>query len=555
MKKENKTFTSALSVKLIILNFALAIFFLATPAQADRTAPHTIDYQGVILDDNSKPVTDKLNFRFSLWKNSDYISSDLTATGSINTSNVNFTNYSETQEVTPDKNGNIYAIIGDLNPLPDLNPSIHKYMQVEIKKTTESDTAYKILDVDKTKDSVDRSFLSSAAYAINSDLIDNLDVGYGPGQIANLNANSKFDSSAIPNSLTETGFTINSGNIDIDSILNFGDDGVLKWDAIKNYFNFDKSVYINGNLTATGSATVDGNLQVNGNINGLSNPIHTQNTDTGSTANTFILNTDDTGGDVKLQFGETLAKIFKWAVGLARFELGDSLYIYGNLDSQNNTNVGQDLNVEGNTDIKGNLVVTGSTILNNNLTISGTVNNRNISTDGTKLDTVETGATADQNSQEVPFTSTGFTATNVRDAIAELKKTVNTATFIWDFLPDTDGQVQDFYKKNKGTVMTHSGSITTISLSTNPADANAAGNYVITKNDGADYDSSEEMTRISQSQAGTGDAKNSLYIKSPVATPGGSGLEFNAGDIIRAYIEGDAYDDGSRLTLEVNYFY
>jgi hypothetical protein len=55
------------------------------------------------------------------------------------------------------------------------------------------------------------------------------------------------------------------------------------------------------------------------------------------------------------------------------------------------------------------------------LVISGTVDGRDVATDGTKLDGIETAATADQTAAEVVFTATGnIIATDVQAAIAEV---------------------------------------------------------------------------------------------------------------------------------------
>lgn len=57
----------------------------------------------------------------------------------------------------------------------------------------------------------------------------------------------------------------------------------------------------------------------------------------------------------------------------------------------------------------------------NNIITSGLVDGRDVSVDGTKLDGIEPGATADQIASEVPFTPVGdVSSTNVQAAIAEL---------------------------------------------------------------------------------------------------------------------------------------
>lgn len=57
---------------------------------------------------------------------------------------------------------------------------------------------------------------------------------------------------------------------------------------------------------------------------------HTQNTDTGTTANTFTLDTDDTGGNVALKFGTTNNQTVTWDSGNSRFVVSDGLAMNGN---------------------------------------------------------------------------------------------------------------------------------------------------------------------------------------------------------------------------------
>lgn len=58
--------------------------------------------------------------------------------------------------------------------------------------------------------------------------------------------------------------------------------------------------------------------------------VHTQNTDTGSISNTFILDQDDTGGDVTLQFGTTLNEYIEWNDSAQAFLMTDDLYLNNN---------------------------------------------------------------------------------------------------------------------------------------------------------------------------------------------------------------------------------
>lgn len=62
-----------------------------------------------------------------------------------------------------------------------------------------------------------------------------------------------------------------------------------------------------------------------------------------------------------------------------------------------------------------------------NVTTGGNVNGRNIGTDGTKLDGIESNATQDQSAAEVPFTPAGdIAANNVQSAITEVRDDTDT---------------------------------------------------------------------------------------------------------------------------------
>ena len=51
--------------------------------------------------------------------------------------------------------------------------------------------------------------------------------------------------------------------------------------------------------------------------------------------------------------------------------------------------------------VNGSITVTGTNAVNGNITVTGTVDGRDVATDGTKLDGIETGATADQTAAEI----------------------------------------------------------------------------------------------------------------------------------------------------------
>jgi len=63
--------------------------------------------------------------------------------------------------------------------------------------------------------------------------------------------------------------------------------------------------------------------------------------------------------------------------------------------------------------VNGNITVTGTNAVNGNITVTGTVDGRDVATDGTKLDGIEAGATADQTAAEIRTLVESATDSNV----------------------------------------------------------------------------------------------------------------------------------------------
>ena len=63
--------------------------------------------------------------------------------------------------------------------------------------------------------------------------------------------------------------------------------------------------------------------------------------------------------------------------------------------------------------VNGSITVTGTNAVNGNITVTGTVDGRDVATDGTKLDGIETGATADQTNAEIRTAVEAATDSNV----------------------------------------------------------------------------------------------------------------------------------------------
>ena len=76
---------------------------------------------------------------------------------------------------------------------------------------------------------------------------------------------------------------------------------------------------------------------------------------------------------------------------------------FGNGISYDSTNSADRWTVasDGTFDVNGNLDANAGLDVTGNITVTGTVDGRDVATDGTKLDGIETGATADQTAAEI----------------------------------------------------------------------------------------------------------------------------------------------------------
>lgn len=181
-----------------------------------------------------------------------------------------------------------------------------------------------------------------------------------------------FAATSSPDDLvnTEGFFTIGPGISSGEIELQFGSDAaaqILKYDFTNGRFELGGDTYIGGGLevqdnidifgdtltldtdntgtgadvyiTANQGSDNDGVLRYNSTTNeweisndgGTYYTVATSNLD-GTDSNIFTLDQDDTGGDVTLQFGTTLAEYLQWDSVNNRFYLSDDLYIDGLLE-------------------------------------------------------------------------------------------------------------------------------------------------------------------------------------------------------------------------------
>lgn len=168
--------------------------------------------------------------------------------------------------------------------------------------------------------------------------------------------------------------------------------------------NVSNGVDVTGNLTVSGTVnsgatTITGNHSVTGNISTTSGNLTVDGI--GSVEDTFKI-TDGAGTQYLLMGNQDSAganspKVF--AVGNANLTIGVgdswSNNTGGTLTNQFGIAKNGTITSYGNHDFNNGIDVTG------NITVSGTVDGRDVASDGTKLDGIESGATADQTASEV----------------------------------------------------------------------------------------------------------------------------------------------------------
>lgn len=227
---------------------------------AAQTVPSTHIYNGRLLDSSGNPVTTSTSIRFSYWKSADYITSDTTGAGAINTGAAQYAGWTETHTVTPNASGYFSVKLGSVTALPDFasmatQTLISLYLQVEVKAAASADTAYEVLDPDTTDTAIDRSGVLSVPFAKNADLIDQRQVGTGSGDIAILGSGATFAVSTVPNGTNTSSFTLDADNTELSAIaLTFGASlgKKLTYDIVNSTFKFNASLEVQGNLTVTG---------------------------------------------------------------------------------------------------------------------------------------------------------------------------------------------------------------------------------------------------------------------------------------------------------------
>lgn len=241
-------------IALLMVGGAQSIAYAAT------TTPTTHVYNGRLLDSSGTAITTAHSIRFSYWKSVDFLSSDLTGAGAIDTGASNYAGWQETHTVTPNAQGYFSVALGSVSALPNFGTMptqtlLSLYLQVDVKASASPDTSYELLDVDGTDATIDRSGVLSVPFAENSDMIDQREIGTGSGNIAILGSGGTFPVATVPGGTNASSFTLDADSTETSSIaLTFGAtlQKKLTYDIVNTTFRFNDDVEVQGNLTVTG---------------------------------------------------------------------------------------------------------------------------------------------------------------------------------------------------------------------------------------------------------------------------------------------------------------
>lgn len=261
--RRNLRKTKRRMIVIVVISTIAAIIACLLPITAhaaNQTTPLLRAYNGTLLDSSGNAITSAVSIRFSYWKSADYVNTDTTGTGAINTGATNYVGWQEVQTVTPTSKGTFSLNLGAVTPLIDLSSLpvdtlTHLFLQVEVKMATDPDTSYELLDVNSSSDTVDRSQVTSVPFARNSDLLDQHDTGTGSGNIPVLEFGGRLPISTMAGGTNLGTFTIDADDTETSDItLQFGTalGKKLTYSVTQGLFIFNASVKVQGNLTVTG---------------------------------------------------------------------------------------------------------------------------------------------------------------------------------------------------------------------------------------------------------------------------------------------------------------
>lgn len=249
-----KRFVARASAMILLVSLTLGL--APVVARAEHETPRSLLYTSIMRNSLGAPITADLVMRFSLWSSTDFVTSDRDGSD-INASAPNYSGWSEVQNITPTATGLVYAYVGAVNTLPDLDFDVHKFLQVEVKGALQSDADYQLVDISGSDgtDTTDRRPLFNFAYAQNARLLDGHAPGTSSGSVLLLAPGGVVADAQMGSGTNADSFTIDADGSG-DPTLTFGASitpATLTFSQAHDRFEFSTSVYIDGDLTVTGT--------------------------------------------------------------------------------------------------------------------------------------------------------------------------------------------------------------------------------------------------------------------------------------------------------------
>ena len=315
------------NTKIRVAVMIIATAMVAAPVFAENAEtssfeniPNNLIYEGRLLSSTGQKLEGEYVARFSFWNNSDFTSNVLLESGLLNPDALGFSKWEEVIPLHFNDLGHFSVVLGESKDFSTLQFGSFKYLQVEIKKVSEADSEYQLIDIngDNGADTNDRKLIASVPYAIHS---------YNAQHAINAEL---AEGAKNPNFILDAENTAEYGNVNTIS-LQFGNDldaalnKKLSYDLATQKFNFNSSVNITGDVTATGL--------INGvNLQELTTQV--ENIAVVRNSAEFIIdpNNQHETEDLVLQFGGALEKTLKWDIAKERFEFSDDLFIAGVLE-------------------------------------------------------------------------------------------------------------------------------------------------------------------------------------------------------------------------------
>jgi hypothetical protein len=166
-------------------------------------------------------------------------------------------------------------------------------------------------------------------------------------------------------------------------------------------------------------------------------------------ADNFILDADDTGGDIKLTFGQSLNKYLQWNVGNSRFNLSDTIEIDGGI-----LIAGSYSDKDGDTGLNGQVLsstITGTDWVTNSSNpipfISST--NLKINPSTSKIITIEGYNFTPTTSVSIPgFDGTINSTTPLSSTLLEINLTAGTTQTTYDIILSNNGVLNTEWSGN-----------------------------------------------------------------------------------------------------------